>query len=191
MPASSIWSAFSSRVHQVRAQFLFEFWQQFARIFILLVNCQAHAQAKFGVVFKQRVRPGGSASLRIHSPRGGGQVAAIDGGTTCCIRDDRAVTEELRDQFHVRCLTASRAGAAELKQRAQQLRILDRGRIDQFSVQIGDFHEEIPVLCFRSRRAGCGAMLSALRPTWVLSLAGQTSTHKVQPVQSSGATCTV
>ena len=42
-----------------------------------------------------------------------------------------------------------------------------------------------------SRKAGWGAILSALRPTWVLSLAGQTSTHKVQPVQSSGATCTV
>src|SRR5512147_2307369 len=36
-----------------------------------------------------------------------------------------------------------------------------------------------------SRSAGWGAMLRALRPTWVLSFAGQTSTHKVQPVQSS------
>src|SRR5512146_1818317 len=41
-----------------------------------------------------------------------------------------------------------------------------------------------------SRRAGWGTMLSALRPAWVLSLAGQTSTHNVQPVQSSGATWT-
>ncbi len=31
-------------------------------------------------------------------------------------------------------------------------------------------------------------MFSALRPTWLLSLAGQTSTHRAQPVQSSGAT---
>src|SRR5512134_431983 len=42
-----------------------------------------------------------------------------------------------------------------------------------------------------SRRAGWGAMLSALRLGWVLSFAGQTSTHRVQPVQSSGATWTV
>ena len=42
-----------------------------------------------------------------------------------------------------------------------------------------------------SRKAGWGAMLSALRPTWDLSLTGQVSTHRVQPVQSSGATCTV
>src|ERR1041384_2674231 len=39
-----------------------------------------------------------------------------------------------------------------------------------------------------SRSGGCSAMLSALRPTWVLSFTGQTSTHSVQPVQSSGAT---
>src|SRR3990172_5001524 len=38
-----------------------------------------------------------------------------------------------------------------------------------------------------SRRGGCGTMLRALRPTCDLSLTGQTSTHKVQPVQSSGA----
>src|SRR5215212_9047842 len=42
-----------------------------------------------------------------------------------------------------------------------------------------------------SRRAGCGTMLMALRPTCLLSFTGQTSTHNVQPVQSSGATCTV
>src|SRR5665648_275705 len=42
-----------------------------------------------------------------------------------------------------------------------------------------------------SRKSGCGAMLRALRPAWDLSLTGQVSTHRVQPVQSSGATCTV
>src|SRR5215212_3158053 len=42
-----------------------------------------------------------------------------------------------------------------------------------------------------SRSGGWAAILMALRPTWVLSFTGQTSTHKVQPVQSSGATCKV
>src|ERR1043165_6504722 len=42
-----------------------------------------------------------------------------------------------------------------------------------------------------SRSAGWAAMLSALRPTCALSFTGHTSTHNVQPVQSSGATCTV
>src|SRR3990172_4373793 len=42
-----------------------------------------------------------------------------------------------------------------------------------------------------SRRGGCGAMLMALRRVSCLFLAGQTSTHSRQPVQSSGATCRV
>src|SRR5215207_6532575 len=42
-----------------------------------------------------------------------------------------------------------------------------------------------------SRSGDCAAILSALRPTCFLSFAGHTSTHNVQPVQSSGATWTV
>ncbi len=143
-------------VHQICAQFLFKLRQQFARIFVLLVDGQAHAQTKLGVIFKQRVRPRGSASVGIHSPRGGGEVAAVDGGTACGVGDDGAVTEELGDQFHVGGLTASRAGAAEFKQRAEQLRILDGGGVDQLAVQIGDFHEEIPVLWLRIRAGQAG-----------------------------------
>src|ERR1035441_4912224 len=42
-----------------------------------------------------------------------------------------------------------------------------------------------------SRMAGCGIILMARRLTSVLLLTGQNSTHRVQPVQSSGATCRV
>ena len=38
---------------------------------------------------------------------------------------------------------------------------------------------------------GWGAMLIALRLASVLLLTGQTSTHSAQPVQSSGAVCSV
>src|SRR6266498_4864838 len=41
--------------------------------------------------------------------------------------------------------------------------------------------------CMRS--GACGAMLIAFRPEALLFLAGQASTHRPQPVQSSGATC--
>src|SRR5205085_1568827 len=41
----------------------------------------------------------------------------------------------------------------------------------------------------RSRMGGCSVILIALRPTCRLSFAGQASTHKLQPVQSSGETC--
>ena len=36
---------------------------QLARVFVLLVDGQAHAQAELGVVFEQRVRPGRPAAL--------------------------------------------------------------------------------------------------------------------------------
>src|SRR5208283_6226557 len=42
-----------------------------------------------------------------------------------------------------------------------------------------------------SRMGGCGTMLMARRFTWVLSFTGQNSTHSVQPVHASGATCNV
>src|SRR5258708_1111371 len=37
-----------------------------------------------------------------------------------------------------------------------------------------------------SRSGGCGAILSALRPTWLLFFTGQAATQSAQPVQSSG-----
>src|SRR5215216_471940 len=55
----------------------------------------------------------------------------------------------------------------------------------------GIFRKKSQFFASASRSGGCGAILMALRPTWVLSFTGQTSTHSVQPVQSSGATCTV
>ncbi len=54
----------------------------------------------------------------------------------------------MRDQFHIWGFTAAGAGAAELEQRAKQLRILDRGRVDQFAIEIRDLHEEVPVFGF-------------------------------------------
>ena len=42
-----------------------------------------------------------------------------------------------------------------------------------------------------SRIGGCAAILMAFRRTSLLFFAGHTSTHSSQPVQSSGATCTV
>ena len=59
------------------------------------------------------------------------------------------------------------------------------------AVQLGQVEEELVVLALGSRRGGCGAMLMALSRVSLLFLAGQTSTHRLQPVQSSGATWTV
>jgi hypothetical protein len=48
--------------------------------------------------------------------------------------------------------------------------------------------EELVVRALGSRSGGCGAMSIALCFGFDLSLAGQTITQSVQPVQSSGAT---
>ena len=112
-------------IHEFLAKFLGELHQQFTSILILFIERQAHSQAKFSVVLKQRVRPGRAASEIILGPRRGGQVAAIDGGAARCVRDDCPVAKELRDEFDIRRFTASRAGTGEFKQRAKQLRILD------------------------------------------------------------------
>src|SRR5205085_9606101 len=55
----------------------------------------------------------------------------------------------------------------------------------------GIFRKKSQFLFSASRRAGCGAILMALCFTSVLLLAGQTSTQSWQPVQSTGAICSV
>jgi hypothetical protein len=142
---------------------------QFAGEFGLLVDRQAHAQAKLGVVFEQRVRPGRAAAFFVLGPRGGGQVAAVDGGAAGGIGDDGAVAEQLREQLDVGGFTAAGAGAGELKQRLQELRVLDVVAGCRAGVAFGQGQEEVPVCAFGLAGAA-GAMLMALRPTWVLSL---------------------
>src|ERR1035438_3696487 len=55
----------------------------------------------------------------------------------------------------------------------------------------GIFRKKSQLAASLSRSGGCATMLMALCFTSLLLLAGQTSTHSVQPVQSSGATCKV
>ena len=102
---------------------------------------------------------------------------------------DDAVAEELREELDVGRLAAAGAGAGELEQRLEHLRALDRVVGQQVSVERRDGDEEVPARAARaSRCSSAGSMSMALWRTSVLSLAGQTSTHRPQPVQSSGAT---
>src|SRR5579871_457764 len=52
----------------------------------------------------------------------------------------------------------------------------------------GIFRKKSQLAASGSRSGACGAMLMALCFTSLLLLAGQTATHRAQPVQSSGAT---
>src|SRR5579862_5908330 len=55
----------------------------------------------------------------------------------------------------------------------------------------GIFRKKSQLAASDSRIGGCATMLIARCFTSLLLLAGQTCTHNVQPVQSSGATCRV
>ncbi len=96
--------------------------EQRARVLGLLVDRDAHAQAEFGVVLKERVRPGGAAPLRVCAPRRGWQVAAVDGGAAGRVGNEHAVAEELGRELEVGRLATARARARELEERLEQLR---------------------------------------------------------------------
>jgi hypothetical protein len=64
--------------NQVAAQLPFELLQEPGGILDLLVDRQAVAEAEFGVVFKQRVRPGGPLAVGVLAVRRARQVAAVD-----------------------------------------------------------------------------------------------------------------
>ncbi|MBV6467451.1 MAG: hypothetical protein PGMFKBFP_02812 [Anaerolineales bacterium] len=159
-------------VHQRLSDLGGEGRQKFTRVFVLLVEREAHPQPELGVVFEERVRPGRAASVRAHRPGSRRQVAAVDGGAARGVGDDGAVAEELRDEFDVGRLAAAGAGAAELEERAEQLRIFDRGGVEQRAVQVGDGEEEIPVGRFRFAQGRLRRHVEGLAPDLRLVLRG-------------------
>ncbi len=96
---------------------------QLLRVIVLLVDGQPHAHAELGVVFEQRVRPRRPAPFGVHRVGRRRQVAAVNRRAAGRVGDERAVAEQLGHHFDVRRFAATRAGARELKQRLQQLRV--------------------------------------------------------------------
>ena len=131
------------------------FGESLARDFGLLVDRVAHAEAEFGVVFEQRVRPGRAAAVLIDGVRRRGQVAAVNRGAAGGVGDVGAVAEELRHQLDVGRFAARGAGAGEFDERRHELRVADRVA-ELRAVRIGKIHEEVPVLRlgFAQRRLG-------------------------------------
>ena len=118
-----------------------------------------------------------------------GQVAAVDRRAAGGVGDHHAVAEQLGDELEVRRLAAARARARELEQRLEHLRALDRVVRQQVAVELAGSTGRSPTFGrSASRWSSAGSMLIALCRTSVLLLAGHTSTHTPQPVQSSGAT---
>jgi hypothetical protein len=125
MPSSLLWSVVRSASTSSSPMDLASCGSSSRAYSILLVEGQAHAQAELGIIFEQRVRPGRAAAFIVLRPGCGGQVAAVDGRAAGRIGDHDAVAEQLAEQLQVGGFTAARAGAGELEQRLQQLRILD------------------------------------------------------------------
>jgi hypothetical protein len=87
--------------------------QQLAGVDGLLVHRQAQAQAELGVVFEEGIVPARPPALRVGGVGGGGQIAAVDGGTAGGVGDQHAVAEELGRQLDVGGLAAPHAGPGE------------------------------------------------------------------------------
>src|SRR5579884_1459883 len=132
-------------IYQLLAYHLNQLLEQFAGVFFLLVQRQAHAETKFGVVFKERIRPRGAAPFGIDAPRRCGQVAAIDGGAAGGIGNDHAIAEQLRRQLDVGRFAAAGTGPGELEERREQLRVLDGGQVEVVAANVRQGEEKLPV----------------------------------------------
>src|SRR3990172_45700 len=80
---------------------------QFTRKLGLLVDGEAEAQTKLGVVLEERIRPRGAAPLFVLRPGRRRQVGAINRGAAGGVGDDGPVAEELREELEIRRLAAS------------------------------------------------------------------------------------
>src|SRR5208283_964123 len=122
---------------------------QFAREFGLLVDRKPEPETEFGIVFKQRIRPGRSAAVEILRPRRSRQVSTVDRRATGRISDDAAISKKLRNQLQIWRLAATGAGSREFKQRLLDLLLTDISDLDLAPIQFWNLEEEIPVLALR------------------------------------------
>ena len=176
---------FGDRLGEVRSDFVSQSRQHDQRQFQMLVGGEPKAQAEFGVVFEQRVRPCRTAALGVLGPRRDRQIAAVDRGAAGGVGDLRAVAEQLAEQLEIGRLTAATAGAGELEQRLQELHAADVGEIDPRAIVDRQSFKERDVGRSASSSGCLSARLIALTLASRGLVSGQASTHRPQPVQSS------
>ncbi len=133
------------RIYQVSAERIRQLRKQLARVFALLVERQAKAQAVLGIVLKERTGPRRAATLLVKSPRRRRQVAAVNRRAASGVGDNGAVAEQLRDELDVGRLAAAGARAGKLEQRAEQLRVFDLADAELGAIHVRQREEEIPV----------------------------------------------
>ena len=143
---------------------------QFLRELGLLVDGKPEAQAKLGIVFEKRVRPGRSAACCVFRPRRGGQVAAVNRRASGGVGDDGPVAEQLRHQLEIWSFAATGAGAGELEQRFLNLLLADVGDFNVAAVQFRNLEEEIPVLALGHAQRRLRHHVDRLQPGFGLVL---------------------
>ena len=100
---------------QLGSDIVFQSFDELAGKLRVLVYGKPEAQTKLGVILEQAVGPGGTSSVDILRIRGRWQVTTVDGGTACCVGDDRPVPEQLGEQFHVSRFAAAGASTGVLE----------------------------------------------------------------------------
>ena len=120
MSASSFWGEGQQSSGEVWPDGRRHARHQFASELRLLIDRDAEAQTKLGIVFKQRVRPRWAAAFGVLGPRRGRKISAVDGRAAGGIGNHGAVAEQLRHQLEVRSLAATGASAGEFKQTAPE-----------------------------------------------------------------------
>ncbi len=119
---------------EVFAQFRGKLFRQRLGHAEMLVGGEAEAEAEFGIVLEERVRPGGAAALGVLRPGGDRQVAAVDRRAAGGVGHHQPVAEELREELDVGRLAAAGTGAGEFEQRFEELHAADVGEVDPGAV---------------------------------------------------------
>ncbi len=120
----------------------------------MLIGGQAEAQTEFGVIFEQRVGPGGAAPFRVMAPGCGRQIATVDGGATGGVGHHHTIPEQLAEGFQIRRFAAAATGAGKLKQRLEELHAAYVGEIHSRPIGPRELFEPVerPFLCVEMRQ---------------------------------------
>ena len=86
---------FEKAIDQILAKLINEGRQNIPGVLNLLIECQAEAQAEFGVILKQTVGPSRATSFLVKSVRSGRQVTTVNGGAAGGIGNNGSITKQL------------------------------------------------------------------------------------------------
>src|SRR6185369_5176536 len=98
--------------------------------------------------------PGRSTAVGTLGPRGGGEVAAVNGGTAGGVGDHGPVAEQLGEELQIGGLATAGTGTGVFEGRADQLAAAQGIQLELGRVHVGQCQEEVVIggLCSPKRR---------------------------------------